>query len=1153
MAEQANKSPRSRVVAAPWLGRLRRRPATGRPTAAPPTARRVATLALGGALALAATLGAAWLAILYLPLPASQVIPRVKAAIEQRLGPEYAVEIADAELHRGADGVELRLVDLAIAKVEAGRAGPPIASVPKAELRLDGLGLLSGEVRVRSVHVTAPKLDMRFDTTVDAASKNSDLPDRILSAIGDLDRLLGADGAAGALENVEVTDATLLVAPRARAPLSLEGVDLRLSRGTGGSIALTASSARSTDRWTAAITVSAAAGDKSRLVDLGVENVDLAPYSAPLAEKAGAPPVVGRVSGHINARIGEDGRLLAGDGRLEARALQIFLPGPAAAPVTEARKEIALDRAQLALRWDAPARAVRVESFQLRGRGGQVTFTGAFVAPSEPGKPWAATLAGRDVLLAGETPSDPPLRLDRIDVEATFDPAAGVLDVTKAQAVGPTASAAVTGLIRFEGDSPAIRVGLVGSPMPASAVKRLWPFFLATSVRNWVVENVGSGRVDGVSLTIDVQSGALAKLKPKEPFPEGSVSLEVLFTDGTLRGKPGLPWLEGASGRIEATSRRVDVAVSKAVIPGSPEEGSLAVSDLRFTVPNLNNRYPPANLTMKIDGTLRKALELVASGAFGKNPLPTQIALDKVTGRIETDVSVGLELDHPADEGPPPDIRMTADMRDVKIADLYAGRAFDKGTFQLKIDEGPAKLTGKGSVAGAAASVALMEEQSGGDAPPKRKLAVTLTTDASDLTRLGFDVPGSLKGSVPLSAEIYLDDPAAPMTVKADLAKVGIDGLTPGFVKPVGRPGRLGFIVERSPEKTLIRDFVLESGDRSVRGSIIFGPKGELVSASMPIYRPGPGDDARIELDRMKGGVTKVAVQGAALDLRPLIQLYRKKPMASGSRDAAGDGGDATKNLDVSAKLGTAIGYGGEALAGLDLKLVVRDGKVTDADGSGRVGSGAVRLAIGDSGRLVVSGQDAGAALRFVDLYGRIDRGSFDLTASLAGGPGELRIRDFSVRDENALDRVRQTTGTERDGPARPGATRFDRLRVLFTQTSGQINVQEAVLYGPQLGATLEGQVNYAADSVDLVGTFVPVYALNNLFSRVPLIGPLLGGGEHGGLLGVTFRVRGPTAAPTLTVNPMSAVAPGFLRKLFEFRQNQPATTTGSTPPPTQQ
>ncbi len=1144
MGDAKKPSRFARAVAAPWRGQSARMRADGRPASPKPTARRALSLAMGGFLALGLVIAGAWLAILYMPLPASQVIPRVKAAIEERLGPDYAVDIADAELHRGGDGVELRLVDLSITKA----GGPVVASVPRAELRLDGLSLLGGEVRVRSVHVTSPKLDMRYDMTVDAASKNSDLPDRILAAVGDLDRLLGADGAAGALEEVWVTDATLLVAPRSRAPLSLEGVDLRLSRGRGGAIALTASSARADDRWTTAITVSSPDADKARLIDLGVENLDLAPYSAPLAEKAGASPLTGRVSGHLNARIGADGKLLAGDGRLDARTLQLFLPGPSDSDDPAAGpKQVGLDRVQLDLRWDAQARALRIEPSQISGRGGQMSFTGAFVAPSEPGKPWTAQIEGHDILLSGETASEPPLRLDRIDLEASFDPAAGVLEVSKAQFLGPTASAALTGLVRFGGDSPAIRLGLVGAPMPASAVKRLWPFFLASSVRGWVVENVSAGRVDGVSLTIDLPSGALAKLKPHEPFPEGSVSLEVRFSDGVLRGRPGLPWIEGATGKVEATSRRVDVEVGQAYVAGAGDDGALSVSDIRFTVPDLKPRFPPATLTLKAEGSLRKAMALVSSGAFGRNPLPSQLEVQNVSGRIVSDVTVGLELDHPGAEGPPPDIGLTADIRDVKIANLFAGRSFDKGSFQLKVADGPPTMTGKGSVGGAPATVSLMEEPAAGAAPARRKLAVTLTAAASDLTRLGMDVPGVLKGAVPLSAEIYLDEPSAPMVVKADLAGVGIDGLVPGFVKPAGRPGRLGFIVERGPDKTVIRDFVLESGDRSVRGAITFGPKGDLLSAAMPIYRPGPGDDAKIDIDKVRGGITKVALQGASLDLRPLIEAYRKKSAAKSGGEGGGDSSEVAKNLMVSAKLGTGLGYGGEALSGLDLKLNVRDGKVTDADGSGRVGSGAIKLSTGDDGRLNLSGGDAGAALRFTDLYGRIDGGAFDLAASLAGGPGVLRIRDFGVRNEGALERVKQTTGANANAPAQRGApTRFDRLKVTFVQSAGRIAVDEAVVYGPQLGATLEGTVNYAADSVDLVGTFVPVYALNNLFSRVPVLGPLLGGGEHGGLLGVTFRVRGPTAAPTVTVNPMSAVAPGFLRKLFEFRQAQPAAPTAA-------
>ena len=41
------------------------------------------------------------------------------------------------------------------------------------------------------------------------------------------------------------------------------------------------------------------------------------------------------------------------------------------------------------------------------------------------------------------------------------------------------------------------------------------------------------------------------------------------------------------------------------------------------------------------------------------------------------------------------------------------------------------------------------------------------------------------------------------------------------------------------------------------------------------------------------------------------------------------------------------------------------------------------------------------------------------------------------------------------------------------------------------------------------------------------------GGEEGGGLFAATYTVRGPIDAPTLTVNPLAALAPGFLRNLF--------------------
>ena len=79
----------------------------------------------------------------------------------------------------------------------------------------------------------------------------------------------------------------------------------------------------------------------------------------------------------------------------------------------------------------------------------------------------------------------------------------------------------------------------------------------------------------------------------------------------------------------------------------------------------------------------------------------------------------------------------------------------------------------------------------------------------------------------------------------------------------------------------------------------------------------------------------------------------------------------------------------------------------------------------------------------------------------------------------------------------------------------------------------------------------MPAYGLNNVFAQVPLFGPILGGGQNEGLFAVNFRISGLASSPTLTVNPLSAVAPGFLRKLFGAGSAaMDATGATAMPPP---
>ncbi len=95
------------------------------------------------------------------------------------------------------------------------------------------------------------------------------------------------------------------------------------------------------------------------------------------------------------------------------------------------------------------------------------------------------------------------------------------------------------------------------------------------------------------------------------------------------------------------------------------------------------------------------------------------------------------------------------------------------------------------------------------------------------------------------------------------------------------------------------------------------------------------------------------------------------------------------------------------------------------------------------------------------------------------------------------------------------------------------MSIRDGVVRGPAVGATVEGQIDYIKNDAHLRGTFVPFYGLNNMFGQIPIVGMILGGGSNEGLLGITYEATGPPNAPRILVNPVSAIAPGMLRKFI--------------------
>ena len=370
--------------------------------------------------------------------------------------------------------------------------------------------------------------------------------------------------------------------------------------------------------------------------------------------------------------------------------------------------------------------------------------------------------------------------------------------------------------------------------------------------------------------------------------------------------------------------------------------------------------------------------------------------------------------------------------------------------------------------------------------------------------------------------------------VEADLTPSRIDNLFPGWSKAPGRAGRATFTLVSKPPATRFEDLVVESSGTSVKGTVEVNSAGQILSASFPVFSLSEGDRATLKADRGPDGTLRVTLRGDIYDGRGFV-----KSSMSGATTARQKH---DKDVDLDVKIGTVLGFHGETLRGLDLRLSRRSGTVTSLALSGKLGRntpllGDVRGRGNTRQLIVLETNDAGAFFRFSDVYPKIVGGAMWVgldpqSADRAPQEGTLDVRDFVVRGEASLDRVAGTAPQHPGGP--PPGVDFSHLRVDFTRSLGRFTIRDGLVKGPSIGATVDGYIDYHRDDVRMRGTFVPLYGLNNMFGQIPIFGIFLGGSNEG-LLGVTYEVVGPPSAPILRVNPISAVAPGLLRKFFEF------------------
>ena len=146
-----------------------------------------------------------------------------------------------------------------------------------------------------------------------------------------------------------------------------------------------------------------------------------------------------------------------------------------------------------------------------------------------------------------------------------------------------------------------------------------------------------------------------------------------------------------------------------------------------------------------------------------------------------------------------------------------------------------------------------------------------------------------------------------------------------------------------------------------------------------------------------------------------------------------------------------------------------------------------------------------------------------------------LKITDFKVSKVPALAKLLTLASLQGIADTLSGeGIRFDIFEMKSNTVGNVMNIEDALAMGPAVSILLDGYVDKGS-VVSLRGTLVPATKLNSIIAKIPVVGNILVGKKTGeGVVGVSFKMKGPPKDIKTSVNPIKTLTPRFIVRAVE-------------------
>ncbi len=696
---------------------------------------------------------------------------------------------------------------------------------------------------------------------------------------------------------------------------------------------------------------------------------------------------------------------------------------------------------------------------------------------------------------------------------------------------GPT----ITYRGRFAGslEDPGIHGTFGFREMPFKKLKNYWPESIMPNLRLWILENMLDGVITSFTAEIDVKPGEMELVK-KGQRPD-ALKVVYEFRDATVNYLEGQPYAFGVDGEGHVDGGNMTLHVRDGTIEEMYASTGIA------TVTDLMLDSAMITIIGHVEGPVKNVVSLVDRSGFGY-PSAMDMRSDQFSGHVvaELGVQIPFRKDVRFEEA---QFAAVARLTDLSVDNLVGERSLTNGNFRLALDEFNMEVVGTTLIEGMPASVQWLENYATG-APYRSRYEISALLDSEAQQQFGFQLAPYVEGPFDLRM-IYtaFNDGTQRISAALDGRQVTMDFPELFWQKPVGEEASIRLLAELQDNQDVdVTDFEFISNELRVKGRARIKPKtGELMEAELRQILFGD-NDVSVSYRRDENNNNFLKVIGKSLDIRPYIdqlldaeqgnlppfiletQVDRLITRADQQITSA-----RARVVNTSDRLESAV-LTGTLVTGSDFRLII------EPDGASR--------------RLTVRSDDAGSVARAFNIYDNAIGGKLLMEAVLhddepgSSVSGEVRINDYRVINAPTLAQllaVASFTGIfdslEGQGIA------FSTFHLPFSLEDGIVTIVNAQTAGSAIGVNASGLVNLDNQEIDVQGTIAPAYAINSILGNIPIIGDFLVGGKGKGVFAATYSITGTTEEPEIFVNPLSVLAPGFLRNLFSVFDGKAADT----------